>query len=172
MARAATVLFVAALSVVGLMAFGLSRPAAGSADLLAQDAGGLRPGAAGPSTTYEAFMALPPADRLARFRELDPEAKALIFRTHAGRWLEANRPRLTPAKIAIVEDHIAYFTPAFWRTPDDPEIAHAGEELDARRRCGLSQWEIREAFDVLGKSEGQSFSLLEEFWTWWDCVTG
>jgi len=27
-------------------------------------------------------------------------------------------------------------------------------------------------FDALGKQAGATFSLLEEFWTWWDCVTG
>lgn len=119
-------------------------------------------------SAYEAFIALEPPERQERFRTFEPESKAFIFRTHADRYLRANRARLSPAKIAFLEDHIAYMTPAVYRTPVDPETLRRGEEHLERLECTLGYREI-EAVDPLGKSKGR-VSLREDFWTWWDCL--
>jgi hypothetical protein len=165
---------VAVIGLLAVVAFVAPEREVLGARLLAQDPVSA-PSTVDPSSTvltpsaYEAFIALEPPERQERFRTFEPESKAFIFRTHAERYLQANRARLSAVTIAFLEDHIAYMTPAVYRTPVDPEIRRRGEELyHERMECTLGYREI-EAVDPLGK-RAPAMSLLEDFWTWWDCL--
>jgi endonuclease/exonuclease/phosphatase (EEP) superfamily protein YafD len=84
---------------------------------------------------YEKFMKLDASSRRARFERANAETRATIMRTHAERWLAANRARLTSAQVDLVQQVIALVTPALYRNPTDPELKKQLDALEARLRC-------------------------------------
>lgn len=64
---------------------------------------------------YDGFMTLSLDQRRARFDALSAEAKAGIIRTHAERWLESNRGRLTASEAAVFDEIVAFITPEIYR---------------------------------------------------------
>lgn len=95
---------------------------------------------------YEEFMKLDPSSRRARFERANAETRATIMRTHAERWLTANRARLTSTQIDLVQQVIALVTPALYRNPTDPELKKQLDALEANLTCRMRHSDILAAF--------------------------
>lgn len=54
--------------------------------------------------SYDQFFLKPLQERINIFNEISAENRALLIKTHAERWLAANRPRLTHEQVAVVEE--------------------------------------------------------------------
>lgn len=60
--------------------------------------------------SYDEFFPKSLQERLSIFNEISAENRALLVKTHAERWLAANRSRLSNEQIAIVEEIIRSIT--------------------------------------------------------------
>src|SRR5687767_5296767 len=76
--------------------------------------------------SYDEIFRKPSAERLRVFREMTPGGRALLVRTHAERWLAANRARLSARQIVAVEEVIAAIEPK-WYEPERDEAAFEKE---------------------------------------------
>lgn len=124
------------------------------------------------SVTYEQFMKLDAAQRSDVWGTLIPETKAALMRMHAERWLEHNRGRLTDRQAQLVEEAIAFVTPALYRNPHDPELLKQEAALRAKLLCGLRQSDAINAFKVLSP-EAVSSDWRADLWTWLEhCLFG
>jgi hypothetical protein len=96
---------------------------------------------------YEVFMALEPEQRRETFSKLPPADKATIKKTHAERWLAANRPSLSPTGIAAMERAIAFVTPDLYQN-QDPTAAQLEEERAIVKglECSIGPERAGEAF--------------------------
>ncbi|RPJ83558.1 MAG: hypothetical protein EHM13_07135 [Acidobacteria bacterium] len=57
------------------------------------------------------------------------------MRTHAERWLEANRSRMSGAQIAAMQEAIAFLTPEIYRQPDKPELVEQERAIKDKLTC-------------------------------------
>jgi hypothetical protein len=122
-----------------------------------------------PVISYEAFVELGERERRERFDKYDPDTKSYLMRTHATKWLERNRGRLSKNQIALVQELIDFLSPsAFAGTPD----AHAkSKALIDRLQCQLSHSDIVAA--VRPDMTPPNTSWLSEIWEWLqNCVIG
>ena len=121
--------------------------------------------------SYDQFMKLDSASRTSRFREVNPETKAMIMRTHAERWLAANRGRLTNGQVALVQEAIDFVTPALYRNPSDPELKRKSDALEAKFKCRLRHSDMMAAF---GPSQAPPpASWLDDMSAWFSgCLFG
>jgi len=127
---------------------------------------------AGVNVPYGAFMTLSSRQRLDRFGTMTPENKAAIMQTHAQRWLELNRARLTSGQTALVQEAISFLTPALYRNPQEPEQVKKEEELKSRLNCRLRRSDVMEAFGAVRPPIPNS-SWFDDLWVWFeDCVLG
>ena len=121
--------------------------------------------------SYDQFMKLDSVSRVSRFREVNAETKAMIMRTHAERWLAANRGRLTNDQVALVREAIGFVTPALYRNPSDPELKQKSDALEAKLNCRLRHSDMMAAF-----SPGQApppASWLDDLSAWFSgCLFG
>lgn len=62
-------------------------------------------------------MPYPRQERIRIFNEVSAENRALLIKTHIERWLAANRSRLMPEQIAVIEEIIPFIRPE-WYQPD------------------------------------------------------
>ena len=76
--------------------------------------------------SYDEVFRKTSGERLRVFREMTPGGRALLVRTHAGRWLARNRARLSAGQIAAVEKVIAAIEPK-WYEPERDEAAFEKE---------------------------------------------
>jgi len=76
--------------------------------------------------SYDEVFRKPSGERLRIFNEVSADNRALLVRTHAGRWLAANRARLSAGQIAAVERVIAAIEPK-WYEPERDEAAFEKE---------------------------------------------
>ena|SRR5688500_3425512 len=76
--------------------------------------------------SYDEVFQKPSGERLRVFGEMTPGGRALLVRTHAERWLAANRARLSAWQIAAVERVIAAIEPK-WYEPERDEAAYEKE---------------------------------------------
>ena len=122
--------------------------------------------------SYESFVQLDPPARLRQFQTLSPDNKALIFRTHAERWRDQHRSRLTAAQISLVEEVIAFMTPEVFRRPMSRDVDERLGQLEAKFRCQLPRSYVRELFGAMN-GPSRPASWLDDVWTWFqDCVIG
>jgi hypothetical protein len=127
--------------------------------------------------TYEDFIKSPPAARGELFQRLNAESKALIQRTHAVRWLAANRAGLTAVQIAAANEAIEFVTPRIHQQPTDPGILERGERIKQKLACTLGHDNVRQAFVVdalpLAREGSTWWSVLDEWLSWFsECVAG
>ena len=126
----------------------------------------------GGSITYDAFMKLDSRQRLDQFGTMTPENKAAIMQTHARRWLDMNRGRLSLGQIALVQEAIAFLTPALYRNPQEPEQVTREDALKSRLKCRLRRSDVIEAFGAVRPTAPNS-SWFDDLWAWFeDCVLG
>jgi hypothetical protein len=113
--------------------------------------------------SYESFIALDLDARAERFREVNPETKAHLMRTHAERWLAANRERLSAGQIELVQEVIAFIIPEHYAT-DTEEEARRSRELEEKLRCRLRYSDIMTAFKLTLPPPEASWTRDVQFW--------
>jgi len=69
-----------------------------------------------PTIGYDQFFLKPLQERVKIFNQISAENCALLIKTHAERWLVANRSRLTHEQVAIVEEIIGSISPEWYKT--------------------------------------------------------
>ena len=91
-------------------------------------------------------------DRVAirrQFAQLSPENKAVIMRTQVERWIDANRARLSPAQLQVMQEMAAVVSPDLY-SPNRTEVMLARvQELEKR------------AISLLGKEDVGRAATLE-----------
>ena len=86
--------------------------------------------------TYKQFFQKPFKERLNIFNEITADNRALLVKTHAERWLAANRSRLANEQINAVEDLMVALSPKWYETDRDfeklePEIEVLIKKIEA-----------------------------------------
>lgn len=100
---------------------------------------------------YDDFMRLSAEQRKGRFGQIGAENQAAVVRTHAERWLAANRARLDSSEVAVFQDAIAFITPRIYRGPMDPQVMKREQDIKTSMRCRVNPADVAAAFDVLGR---------------------
>ena len=103
-----------------------------------------------PTVDYDTLMQQ--QDRAAirrQFAQLSPENKALIVRTQIERWISANRARLSPAQLQVMQEMAAVVSPDLY-SPNRTEATLA-------RVQGLE----KRAISLLGKEDVGRAATLE-----------
>ena len=124
------------------------------------------------SLPYEQFMLLSVEERLARIKLLSPEDQAALRRTHAQRWLEANRSSLTRSQLELVLEGISFVSADRYRQPVDTEARKRADELERRLTCGLGRANVTAAFTFLESPRWRSWVDVVDEWLAWfpDCA--
>ncbi|WP_420455259.1 hypothetical protein [Rubrivirga sp.] len=78
--------------------------------------------------SYDEFSALPRAEQVRVFNEIEPENRAALVRTQAERWLDIYRDRLNPEEVAAAEDVIAQIVPDLYDGAPQSDRAEALKE--------------------------------------------
>ena len=79
---------------------------------------------------YDQFFLTPIKERREIFTEISAENRAFLVKTHAERWLAANRSRLTDEQVSVVEELIQSISPEWYKTrPDFSEEIHPEAEI-------------------------------------------
>jgi len=69
-----------------------------------------------PEVTYKQFFQKPFKERMNIFSEITAENRATLVKTHAERWLGANRSRLTSEQVMAIEELIEAISPKWYET--------------------------------------------------------
>jgi hypothetical protein len=95
----------------------------------------------------------------------------MLMRTHANRWLDTNRQRLSSRQIALVQEMIEYLSPEAYRNPSDPQIARRGQELTQKFKCQLRNSDVLAAIGPHRSPPPASW--MNDVWYWFtECVIG
>ena len=122
--------------------------------------------------SYNDFVKLDAAQRVDLWGRMSPENKSAIVRTHAERWLDRNRGRLTAGQTALVEEAIAFLSPELYKNPTDPEQLKRQDALEAKLKCGLRRSDLINAFGVVSPPSTNS-DWRADLWAWFeDCIIG
>jgi len=90
---------------------------------------------------YEAFCSLPDAQaKIAAFNQVTPDNRAELVKTQIERWPEANKSRLSPPQLALLDQMHALITPEAY-------TVGAGQE-DARNKMRDLEPKLAELFTV------------------------
>jgi hypothetical protein len=121
---------------------------------------------------YEEFIQLSVDQRRERLASLPAENQAALKRTHAQRWLEANRASLTQAQIELVLEGISFLSADRYRTPQDGEARKHEDEVQRRLTCALGRARVTAAFTFLDPPRQWSWIDSVDEWLAWfpDCV--
>ena len=103
-----------------------------------------------PTVDYDTLMQQQDKAAIRRqFAQLSPENKALIVRTQIERWITANRARLSPAQLQVMQEMAAVVSPGLY-SPNRTEATLARvQELEKR------------AISLLGKEDVGRAATLE-----------
>jgi hypothetical protein len=103
-----------------------------------------------PTVDYDTLMQQQDKAAIRRqFAQLSPENKALIVRTQIERWINANRARLSPAQLQVMQEMAAVVSPDLY-SPNRTEATLARvQELEKR------------AISLLGKEDVGRAATLE-----------
>ena len=103
-----------------------------------------------PTVDYDTLMQQQDKAAIRRqFAQLSPENKALIVRTQIERWINANRARLLPAQLQVMQEMAAVVSPDLY-SPNRTEATLARvQELEKR------------AISLLGKEDVGRAATLE-----------
>lgn len=96
--------------------------------------------------SYDEFMPQPVKERIKLCMEISPENRVEIMKTHITRWLEANRHRLTPEQVAMVEEEfIPFIIPEAYRPDRDSEkIMRQAEALEQKAKAIFTHEDLRQ----------------------------
>jgi hypothetical protein len=131
-----------------------------------------------PDVSYDEFVKLSLDTRRDQFARLSADQKAHIKRTHAERWLAANRHRLSAEQIAVTTEAIAFVTPEIYLQPNDPEIAKQEEAVKQKLACVLGRDHARDAFVIDAPPPAPSGArdwrnTIDAWFSWFsECVLG
>jgi hypothetical protein len=119
---------------------------------------------------YDKFMRLAVQQRREQFVKMPAESKAFIVRTHAERWVAANKARLGSAELGAVQEAMAFITPKIYAAPMDPTVLKREDEVKASMRCRVNTNDVVAAFNVFGASpipqQKARWSYLEQAKCW------
>lgn len=68
---------------------------------------------------YDGFFLCSDEERRKIFNEISADNRALLIKTHAERWLAANRSRLTDEQVSVVEELIQAISPEWYKAKHD-----------------------------------------------------
>lgn len=69
---------------------------------------------------YDTFMQGDFQSRIRVFNMVSPENRAELVRVQIERWLAKHRARLTTEQVAVMEENLAFVTPAIYQQPKRP----------------------------------------------------
>lgn len=96
-----------------------------------------------PTIGYDQFFLKPLQERINIFNEISDENRALLIKTHAERWLAANRSRLTYEQVAVVKEIIRSISPEWYKVERDFEqIEPEVKALRQRAEAVLSREDV------------------------------
>ena len=125
------------------------------------------------SVSYADFMRLDAQERLNAFRTLSAENKAILKRTHAERWLRANRANLNSRQIELVQRAIAFITPQLYQDPPAPDSRKKNDDLKTELTCSLGRQRVTAAFTFLVENGTQTWvETIDEWLTWFSECPG
>jgi hypothetical protein len=126
------------------------------------------------SLAYEQFIQLSVGERRARFASLSADNQAALKRTHAERWLEANRASLTQPQIDLVLEAISFLSEDRYSNPRDVEARKREDDLQRRLTCQLGRARVTAAFTFLEPPRQRSWIDSADEWLAWfpDCLFG
>jgi RecB family exonuclease len=99
-----------------------------------------------PSVDYDTFWKQDLQGRLGLFNAITPENKAAIVRTHAQRWLDANRARLTTEQITLMEENVSFTTADLYRQSRNKK----SKELETRTAAIFTRDDMGHALTIYG----------------------
>jgi hypothetical protein len=91
---------------------------------------------------YDEFMTHPRQERLRIFNNVSAENCALLIKTHCGRWLTTNRPRLTPEQIAVAEELIPLITPKWYKADNKKKVERETKVLERKLEAVFSREDV------------------------------
>jgi len=122
------------------------------------------------AAAYDDFMRLPVQQRREQFSKMPAENKAFIVRTHAERWVAANRARLGSAELRALQEATAFVTPKIYATPMDLLTVKRENEIKANMRCRVNTNDAVAAFNVFDASpilrEQSRWTYLDQAKCW------
>lgn len=96
--------------------------------------------------SYDVFYLKPVKNRIKIFSEISAENRARLVKTHAERWLAANRSRLTDEQIAVVEEVVRSIKPDWYKDRESiNEINPEAEALARRMEAVFSREDLRQS---------------------------
>ena len=120
--------------------------------------------------TYDEFMRLPVQQRQEQFSRLGPDSKASMVRTHAERWVAANKTRLGSSELGALQEAIAFITPRIFEAPMDPQVLKRENDIKTSMRCRVNTDDVAAAFSVFNASpisqEKSRWSYLSQAKCW------
>ena len=125
--------------------------------------------------TYDQFMKIESTERRATFPRLTAENKAELKRTHAQRWLAANRRDLSQRQIAAVDEAIAFVTPKLYSGAGDGDTLELERAIKNKLVCALGREKAAEAFALYSDRDPTSQKLpdgaVDRWLTWFSACT-
>ena len=122
------------------------------------------------AANYDEFMRLPVQQRREQFSKMAADNKAFIVRTHAERWVAANKARLGSAELRALQEATAFVTPKIYATPMDPLTLKGENEVKANMRCRVNTTDAVAAFNVFDASpirrEKSRWTYLDQAKCW------
>ena len=97
---------------------------------------------------YDTFRTKPWGERVALFSALFNEEKAQLVRIHVSRWLDSHRQNLSTPQVQIIEEWLAFITPALYVSPKTPDSMKRIKDLESRTAGLLSREQMRDALTM------------------------
>lgn len=98
---------------------------------------------------YDQYMPQPLEERIRLFNLIPAENRALLIKTHMERWLAANRLRLDPEQVAVVEECICSISPDWYRAERDFEkVSQQAEALRERAEAVFSREDVMQILSI------------------------
>jgi hypothetical protein len=97
---------------------------------------------------YDEFMQLSNKQRQEQFSRLDSDSRAFLVRTHAERWLAANKGQLSRSDFSVFQEALTFITSQLYDSPTTLDVFKRTSDIKGRIRCRVSQTDAAEAFSV------------------------
>jgi hypothetical protein len=108
---------------------------------------------------YDGFFLCSVEERREIFNEISADNRAFLVKTHAERWLAANRSRLTDEQVSVVEELIQSILPEWYKTKHD-----FSEEIDPKFEALINKVEAilsREDVIQLAANRAEYIPVIE-----------
>ncbi len=98
---------------------------------------------------YDEFMQLSVKQRQEQFGRLGGKDQAFLVRTHAERWLAANKAQLSRPEVRIFSEAITFVTPQLYDSPTTLEAFKRTGDIKEGVPCRVRATDAAVAFSVL-----------------------